>query len=253
MSVRRWLSRCMAVAAILGLVALLGAWLTVQYMPGWYAPARVAPQNVQETKDNLTAAFTDFSEKVNRDEPFRFALSQEQVNRWLAVREEFGPQARELFPTWLSDPVIIMRQDRLGLAGTVSHKGFRSVVSLWWRIAPGPERVRVQLTGVRAGGLPIPHKAGIALVGRFLPPADGRRRDDPPSLVERVEQLLAGKQVENRFLWENGKREFRLVSLELTNGALRLTAQALPRSAVSPEWSWKSQRSSDWLGDRTSR
>lgn len=249
---RKWLMRVSAGAVVLPFGGLVWAWLAAQFIPAWYVPARVAPQDVQAVKDDLADAFAAFSEQVNRNRPFQIDLSQDQVNRWLAVRDEFGPQIGAYFPDWLSDPMVIIQPDKIGVAGTVSADGMRSVVSLWFELELQHDHVAVTLTDVRGGSLPVPRNVARSRARAWLAESRNGKEGGDGSQLRLIEQLLAGRRFDNRFAWENGKREFRLLGLEMVEGAVRLRAQAYPDAGGS-EWSWKDQASGDWLGRRTSR
>jgi hypothetical protein len=252
MKLRKWVVRTLAALILLALGGLIWAWVAIHRIPDWYTPARVAPQNIQAVKDDVTGAFNEFSEAVNRDEPFYMNLSQDQVNRWLAVRDEFGPEVRRYFPDWLSDPMVIVKRDRIGLAGTVSAEGFRSVVSLWFEVAIHGEQVHVKLTDVFGGTLRVPKAMVLNRIRDWLEGSDPAS-DRAASRLRAIEQLLAGKELDNHFSWENGRRDFRLLALEAVDGGVRLRAQALPDSSGLLDWTWKNQRSDDWPPARTRR
>lgn len=249
---RRWLLRGAVIALALLLVGGASAWLAFQNIPSWYKPARVAPQHRQIVKNSVTDAFNDFSERVNQDRPFEFRLVEKDVNRWLAVREEFGPDAREMFPPWLSEPMVIMRAGRVGFAGIVDWQSVRSVISLWFEVEVAGDEIRLRLTNVSGGSLPIPASTVLGQLRGWIERADGAKAGTARRLRE-IEQFLVGKAIANRLYWRNGERDYRVLELKLLDGEITLTAQAIPRSPTLAEWVPKDQDSGGVFGLRASK
>lgn len=252
MSVRRWLLRGAVGSLALLLVGGVASWLAFQHVPGWYKPVHVAPQHRQVVKNSVTRAFNEFSEKVNQDGPFEFRLTAKELNRWLAVRDEFGPDAREMFPPWLSEPMVIMQAGRVGFAGIVNWESVRSVVSLWFTVDVAGDELNLRLAEVRGGVLPVPASTVLGQVRGWISQAD----DDEASTARRlrdIEQLLAGKSMENRLFWQNGERDYRILKMTLADGEIRLTAQAIPRSTAPAGWTDSDQESAGVFGLRLSK
>lgn len=252
MKLRRWLLR--GTVAALALLLILGAssWLLFQHVPAWFKPTHVAPQHRQLVKNSVTRAFNEFSEKVNQDEPFEFRLTAKEVNRWLAVRDEFGPDAREMFPPWLSEPMVIMRDGRFGFAGIVNWDDIRSVISLWFTIEVTGDKLNLRLAEVYGGSLPIPASAVLGQLRGWISHAGGDKAAAARQLHD-IEQLLEGKTVENRLFWRNGERDYRLLDIQLVDGEIRLKAQAIPRSAALAEWAPNDQEPAGVFGLRLNK
>lgn len=253
MKLRRLLLRGVLVVGGTTVVCVVGGWLLLHHVPGWYTPGRIPPQHRQRVKDDVLNAFNVFSERVNREPPFEFRMTQDQVNRWLAVREDFGSEVKKVIPPWMTEPAVIFRPDQIGFAAIVDWDGWKSVVSFWFKIDVAGDDVKVRLLNVQAGSLPIPESFVLDQVETWIGQA-GAPDKDVAERVAVIRELLAGRSSENRFFWRNGKREFKLVGVTLGDGELTLKAQALPRRPKLPGWLDVSDQDDDgWLGIRTRR
>ncbi|UCF33557.1 MAG: hypothetical protein JSV78_14615 [Phycisphaerales bacterium] len=93
-------------------------------------------------------------------ETWELGLHQDQLREWMAVRmpqwlQEHGVQ--ESFPEWLEQPMAQFQEGKLVVAGEVTVKGVRRIVSAELMPVTGPDgNVELRLIGTRGGRLPIP-------------------------------------------------------------------------------------------------
>jgi hypothetical protein len=93
-------------------------------------------------------------------ETWELNLHQDQLREWMAVRmpqwlQEHGVQ--ESFPKWLAQPMVQFQEEKMVVAGEVSVKGVRRIVSAELMPVTGPDsNVELRLVGTRGGRLPIP-------------------------------------------------------------------------------------------------
>jgi hypothetical protein len=227
----------------LGLGAfLLTAWLTFQHVPDWYRPVALAPDQVKAAQDDLIETFYGESGRsfnqilAHAAGPFQYRLAQDQLNRWLAVREEVWPLSRKWLPSSLTDPVIVLEKGAVRIAATYRGAGgLQTVVSARINLSGGPDRVHVQLADVSGGSLPIPGswlKEALAAVDRRAWPA-GRSshlqyRNEP---LPPLSNLPDGIDLPNTWRWKvyDGDIPFAITDVKVEPGAMTLTVQRLPQ------------------------
>lgn len=214
----------------LGAVLLAGAWMMFQRIPPWYRPTDVAAARLQEVKNDLVGTFERFSDLMNGEQPFRFRLTQEQVNAWLAARREIWPPAQRWVPPEMDAPFIAFEADGAVVAATVSLGSVRTVLSATVSARVEADRLAVRVRRVRAGALAVPD----AWVRRRLAMLGPRGRADAASgrAVPELAELMGGARLPADYHWPNPKRRFRLVSVRFEPGALVVEIQPLERRAA---------------------
>lgn len=154
----RWTWIATALGAVIAL-SILVIWLMLQHKPAWYAPVEIAPQRIQSVRDDLLRTRSDLSEQMLlAKEPFEYRVSQDQLNDWLAAREDIWPLSREWLPPWMRDPMIVMDADGVRLAATLNDGSLRTVTSVKLAISADEEHIRLQLIEAKCGSFPVPRK-----------------------------------------------------------------------------------------------
>lgn len=200
----RWFSLASTIVSIICLLSLF-------YRPGWYRPASVDYQRLPDDKRAMTKLVDDVSEALNRGRSITFEITEEQMNHWLAARNELPDFAFEI-PSVES---IQMRffPERIEAAAMLERGGWRFVARADLRIVVAGDNVSFRTDAVRLGALPIP----------------------AATIMSRVAQGLGGELTggwivgPNRFEWPNGDRECRIAGLEIAPGVLRVTLEPTGR------------------------
>jgi hypothetical protein len=141
--------------------ALVGLHLLEAEPEYWCGIDRGDP--VVQKKVELMEAKLDHElyQRRSETETWTLNLHQDQLREWTAVRmprwlEEHGVQ--ESFPEWLDQPMVRFQEEKLVVAGEVTIKGIRRIVSAEFMPVRGPDgNVKLRLVGTRGGRLPIPH------------------------------------------------------------------------------------------------
>lgn len=235
---RKWrrLKAALLGLAVAGITFLAVSWLLFQHVPSWYQPIEVPPDQVQRVQADLMRTTDTLNERMVRArEPFQFTIGQDQVNAWLAAREDMWPLSREWLPPGVSDPFVTIDAEAVRLAGTVQYGSVQTVVSVRLTLTADAERVRVQLLDVTGGSLPVPRGWVEELLVRFQQTHAGRLErlaPDSSDLNQRnhimLNDLYEGIDFSNRGLWrqlDNRPRPYRIIGLRLEPKALTVTVQ----------------------------
>jgi hypothetical protein len=158
---RRSFLLAVAIFSFLTCVVTTSALLLVRYEPAGYAQAAQppGPERTDFSRQFVTE-FTQFAGDVtSSDREWGARFTEQQINGYLS--EGFVQQglAERLLPDGISDPRIVIEQDRVRLAFRYGSSGFwNTVISIdlaIWLSKREPNVVALQLQGFHAGALPI--------------------------------------------------------------------------------------------------
>jgi len=236
---RRLARRTALLGAILAPVIFIGFWLAFQHKPAWYQPVRLDEQGYQLARREAVATADSISDQLVQGKEFELVLTDRSVNEWLAALPRIWPEARQSMPDELRDPAVRFAEDRIRFAAHFDKNGWQAIVSvdLFVRVSDDGTSVTIALAGARGGSLPVPR----AVIERLLRPliehtrSSGKNHDADATTpwdaavksVRSADQLFTGVSSRNRFVWPNGKRPFRIVSIRTANGELRIRLQPL--------------------------
>ena len=235
----RWTRRLRVLAAV-GLAGLtLGAvfWLIVHHIPRWYQPVYVAEAELDQVRADAVRSYNQFGDGVAHRKTFDLTLDEREVSQWIAARERIWPEAGAWLPPWVQEPVVCFREGHMIVAARVTLGGSELIAAAHLSLAVGTdEMIIVRLERMTAGSLPIPVGALAQPLARLLR-LEGRDLDLLPSPVadtvqtfresEPVAVLSTGLRRANRFIWENGRRPYRLAGVKIDQGKLTLSIEPL--------------------------
>ncbi len=234
-------------SAILAPVALVGLWLAFQHKPAWYQPVRLDDEEYQLARREAVATADSISDQIVQGRAFDLVLRDRSVNEWLAAWPRVSPEARRALPPELHDPAVRFTDERIRVGAHYEKSGWQAIVSvdLALRVSPDGINLTIALAAVRGGSLPVPRAIVERLLGPLLERARRRHNHNDAAdtgspwgttLVLSREgldnlystaQLFEGVTIRNRFVWPNGRRPFRIESIRITDGELRLRIQPL--------------------------
>ena len=233
------MKRILAVAAVVVLAAIVALWMMFQRIPEWYAPPEIAPHEIQAVKNDFAQTEVDLSKRLNAaeaDDSFEFRLTQDQINAWLAVRGEIWPLSRKWLPPYLEQPMVVLDRDGIRVAALLTHQSLRAVVSLRVEVRAEPDGLFVRLAEVAAGNLPIPRSQVRKFLKRldrkFWPMGAHLPGQIGPHRLPSLGNILEGIRLPNTWIWMNGKQPFRITSIDLEPGQVRIGIEPLPRSTL---------------------
>jgi hypothetical protein len=187
-------------------------------VPSWYRPLHLSPEEFGRVSDELAEANNHFARRLFERSTVTQRLTQQQINEWLIVSD----QLKRWLPDELSDPMVVIRSDRIVLAAVTRVWGMEAVVSIAFRPIVEPHEVRLELLGAEVGSLRFKPQS----VEDFVRERLGSAAQRPAMNGLSVQEVVLGATVANRFRWPNGGRHFQIERVELEPG--RLTIRVLP-------------------------
>jgi hypothetical protein len=148
-------------------------------------------------------------------EPFEVLLHDWSMTDWLAVLPSVWPELTQSIPEGVTDVALKFDNGQVLIGAHCVRDGWRAIISVAVnaRLTDDGGHLEIVLRGVYGGSLPLPE----TLVAGWLEPAlrdwrGGDSLDDP----------FAGVRIRNRFVWPNGDRPFRIASIKVDGGDLRI-------------------------------
>jgi hypothetical protein len=233
-----WLIRRPYWLAAFGFVAVSATWLALHYKPAWYLPASLSDAAARRARKEAASTTETLTVKMIERLPFEVTLDEQAVNEWLSVLPTLWTEAREALPLGMSDPAIGFQDGRIYLGAHYRRSWWRTIINLTIALSLSSDRrfVVVAVEDVRCGIVPV----SPTWVRNWLPAESfrGRGPSDPKSVAigaghsplfpaESGGDLTSGLRIENRFVWFNGERPFRLRSIRIEAGKLRLGIEPL--------------------------
>lgn len=212
MSLRDVAERVASVGLIVVPVVVIALWLVMHHKPGWYHPAELDATGMQRARRQALSTADSISDQMVKRDPFDVVLSDESVTQWIAALGSIWPEAEAWVPPEITDIAVVFDDGVLRIAGRYSG-AWQAIVSahLTLGVTEDGSRLWVQLVRAYGGSLPLPS----SMIERLLmnPQAD---------LSNRVRT-----EIENRFVWFNGRRPYRILSIQIAQGELRLRIEPL--------------------------
>ena len=157
---RRWIKRICIALVLFATGAGLVAWWAVrqtQHVPEFYTQAVTKlPAKTAEASMRLQADVEQFQSDAAKLGSWHATFSDQEINAWLA--EELPKRFPQLLRSGVSDPRIVIEDDRLRVAARYKDRRFDTVVSmdLQAELTEEANMLAIRFTNVRAGALPLP-------------------------------------------------------------------------------------------------
>ncbi len=204
-------------ASLLLLLLLVAIIVAVTCRPAWYEPQSIDYARLEEDKRTQLHIENQVSAALNQHRSINVELTEAQINRWIAARDELWPgQVPSLEP--LHRPMIrFLDGNRVSLAAEAQRGALQAVVSLTLEVTLAGENVEISWSAARAGALPLP-RGFLEQVAHKL---EGAVHSSSVNLTDgRIVLPRTG-------LWPNGKRRFRVAALTIEAGRLRIQLEPL--------------------------
>lgn len=258
-ALRRLVELGLTVALVAGPIALVVLWLAFQHKPGWYRPAVLDDAGVQRAQRDAVSMADRVSDRMAEGKPFDVVLVDRSVNEWLAALPHAWPDARDALPPELTQPVVRFigqphgggssgAPDRLAVppgeiivGAHFARGGWRAIASgrFSLRVSADGTMIEIGWNGAYGGSLRLPEWLVEKLLGeqpvhRWITGINGKAgaksgTTDRSGIGGRAAwrsssaaKLLKGFEIDNRFVWFNGERPFRIDSIEIDEGELHL-------------------------------
>lgn len=219
-SLRRRLLRWVLIFLLIDLATLLavGLW-ALGRVPSWYRPIHLSPEEFGRVSDNLAEVNNQFARDLFGWRPITLRFTQQQLSEWLIVSD----QVKRWLPDSLTDPVVVIRRDRILFAAVARTWGMEVVASISWRPIVEKDQVRLEVTGFQIGSIRFKPQTAKRLFAERVSSAPHQPKINELSVLE----LIDGSAMPNRFRWPNGGQFFTLQHVEQEVGRLTIRVQPL--------------------------
>lgn len=229
---RRWWKWALAGAGLIVVTFLVVSWMLFQHVPSWYRPMEVPPEQVQYVQQDLARTADALNERMVRaTDSFVFEITQDQLNAWMAAREEMWPLAREWLPPRIADPFVTIDEQGIRLAVTFNSGSIQTVLSARFAVDADEESIHLQLLEVRSGSLRVPRSwLQDQLAALDLQRALGEGIGSVDNHNLNIDKIFEGISLPNEGIWRQADlppRKYRVIGLQLKPESLAITVQPL--------------------------
>ena len=197
------------------LLTFLGLVATATCRPAWYRPPAIDYEHLKTDKRDFVRLVDAIGTALNAGREIEFELPEEQLNRWIAARTEFWPGWEDKLADFCYPQVSLLTKNRVRIAANVSI-GPGEVI-LWltgcWELTD--EQLLIHLESARSGILPIPSSRFLETIRRSL------ERWPVASATVSGNTI----QIDNDWVWENGKCPFRFRRLDISDGLVSIALE----------------------------
>jgi len=233
---RRWLRRGGYLALIIGPIAFIVIWLAFHHKPAWYRPVTPDEGGLQRARRDTTRLADSFGDQLVKAVEFEITLRDADVNPWLAALPHLWPEVMRTWPTVLTEVAVAFQDGKARVGAHYADHGWHAIVSLEVtpQVSDDGTTILLSLAGAHAGSLPLPRR----ILDPFWPPLLNLRdrlssRSNVPDRTNGTDgkvgptALFGDIRVRNRFTWPNGDRPFRIDSITVEGGELRMRVEPL--------------------------
>jgi len=158
-----------------------------------------------------------------KGKPFDIVLDQQQLNEWLAAMPVLFPQARNEIPDWLRESAVSISSDMLRVGVRYDKNGWRAIINvgLQLSVSPNGESIVLTLSEAHGGSIPILQSTLKNILSGMI----DQSSDESSALLgqnQSIDDLFTGLNIENNFLWPNGRRAYRIESITFHNDKIKL-------------------------------
>ena len=202
-------------AGLLLAVLTVGAAATCR--PSWYTPTAIDQSRLQADKREFVNLVDEIGRALNAGQIVNIELREEQVNRWIAARAEFGSVlGYEIEVEGISYvQIVFLDGNRIRLGATATNLGLDVVLSATLRLELTSDGLLGHLESVRTGVLPVPSAPVLDPIREMLESDDA------------AVGSVSGKTIRlpKEGVWPNGRRHFRVRRLEISQGVARVSLE----------------------------
>lgn len=217
-------------------------WMMFQHIPAWYVPVEVSSEDLPRVRRESSRWVDGVSDKIVRRRTFEIELQELEVNQLLTALPFVCPLSSDAgvgryWPKEVVAPVVSFRDGYIRVAARLVQDLWQCIVTidLSIEVTEDGRYLILALREVHGGSLSIPQNALQRVFGPELEEARKSARGGRSSSawseafrdVDHVSKLYHGLRVRNGFTWPNGKRRFRIESITVLDGVLKVVIDPL--------------------------
>jgi len=235
---RRWVVRAFCVLLMAAPFVVVVLWLALHHKPVWYRPITLDEAGIEQARRDVISTADFVSDRIVQGDSFDVVLTERSINEWLTALPDAWPDAHVELPPEIRDPAIGLRDGSVRVGAHYAADSCQAILSLRFRLTVSADKTRLMfaLDSAYGGSLPLPNAVVREALDGLLRQAKRSRRKpngttepllDTLQAVRSADDLFEGISLKNRFIWFNGKRPYRIESIKIGNGELRLRVDPL--------------------------
>lgn len=232
--VRLWIRRGVLLGVPLTLLLLT---IAAQHRPTWHKPVSLTSGDLERARAEGMSVWDDVSWKIVSGQTFEMSLADRALNEWFAALRHDRPELVPIFPEQIRELHLSFQNASVRVSALLESRGWRAIVSLdiQPRLSSDRDNLELRCTGAYVGSLPVPTSWLVSSSTRFATKL-GEQFEPEPALADGLGGLRRKQtfvidnnvlRITNRFVWPNGERPFKLVSIEHQPGTVRLAIEPL--------------------------
>jgi len=239
----------LSVAGLL-IAGLVTAYILASWVPSDYKPARLTVAQKDEAMREFRRRLMEFNNKGQKNEPFDWALTQDQLNRYMGSMDEIAAQGgakagsvhRAMESIGLVEPAVVLGSGRIRVVARSLQ--YKKIVSLDIGLAIGADGcLRVSAESARIGQLPMPSSLVRSMIGRLagkfsqrpgdaasMPAMGGLDSSQVALVLRRVILAIDGEPIPTEMTWRiTTRKRVRVTRIDIVGGKLTLHMEPVGR------------------------
>lgn len=219
---RRRRRRVKIALAVLGVV-LVGSFLALHRKPRWYHPATITNEDIPQVEASVANVIDAIGDSMVLRKPFDVALSEEQVNEWLAGMPVLATKWDYEWNQSVHAAAVRFDEGFMRVGVHCERGNWQAILGLQIvpRVSDDGTQLIFQASNVTIGAIPLPARWWEPAVDRELAKLARKWRADRGSsdiVTDTSTEGVRALSIPNRFLWPNGERWFRIGSIKSEAG-----------------------------------
>ena len=240
---------------LLSVVALIIAGVITAYIlasrvPSDYKPMRLTVAEKDAAMREFRRRLMEFNNEGQKNEPFDWTLTQNQLNRYLDSMDEIAVQGgakagavhRAMESIGLAEPAVVLDDGQVRIVARSLQ--YKKIVSLNIGLRLGPDgRLRVGIESASIGQLPMPASLVRSVIGRLrakLSKAVGETTSAPAMggldssqvglVLQRLISAIDGEPIPTEMTWRiQTRKRVRVTRIDIADGKLTLHMEHVRR------------------------
>lgn len=206
------LRRYGAIAGAALVLAGISAGVAGVCRPAGYEHVAIDRVRLPQDRNDFVNLVDRIGDALHRGEAIEVRLSEDQLNRWIAARDELSPEPAPFRLDGVRFPHVRISAEGVVLAATCETAGIPFVISAEVQVSIEGDALVWKLRRVRVGRLPVP---AASVARQMLRPMQERGV---------ATAGLTGGEIRtvNRFVWPNGKIAMKIRELTFEPGVMTL-------------------------------
>jgi len=237
-------------AAGLIVAGLVAVYILASWAPSDYQPTRLTAAQKDAAMREFRRRLMEFNNEGQKNKPFDWALTQDQLNRYLNSMDEIAVQGgaeagsvhRAMESIGLAEPAVVLDSGRVRIVARSLR--YKKIVSIDIGLTIGPDGwLRVSTESARIGQLPVPASFVRSAIERLqgklsqrlggatsAPAMGGLNSSQVARVIQRVVSAIDGEPIPTEMTWRiTTRKRVRVTRIDIADGKLTLHMEPVGR------------------------